>query len=130
MSHPPHLLYPWSSAFIPFCAYKTNLNFSRNSKILSGITFPHCSSFVPIILGGQRCYKLKLNDTSGEGKKNELLLLLDYNEDRSLHSVPYKDKGSNYSTDTLNFGIDTDIQEVSAKIYINTLSPSVGFGGG
>ena len=58
------------------------------------------------------------------------MLLLDYNEDRSLHSVPYKYKGSNYSTDTLNFGIDTDIQEVSAKIYINTLSPSVGFGGG
>ena len=74
MNHPPHLTSSWSSAFIPFCAYKINLNFSKNPFELPGIAFPLCSSFLPTILEGQRCYKLKLNDTSGEGKKNELML--------------------------------------------------------
>ena len=110
MSHPQHLMDPWSSALIPFCAYKTNLNFSRNSEVLPGITFPPCSSFLPTILGGQRCYKLNVNDTSGQGKTAELMLLLDYNQDRSLspHTTD-EDKSGNYSKDTLNFGINADI---------------------
>ena len=36
VSHPPHLTSSWSSSFIPFCAFKTDLNFSGNS-ILIGI---------------------------------------------------------------------------------------------
>ena len=130
MSHPPHLMYPWSSAFIPFCAYKTNLNFSKRALALPGSKFLLCSSFLPTILEGQRCYKLNLNDTSGQGKKYELMLLLDYNEDRSLHVLPYHGKGVKSSDETIDFDIDTDIQKDSAKIHINTLSPYVGFGGG
>ena len=130
VSHPPHLLRSWSSAFIPFCAYKTNLNFSKNALPLPNTNFPLCSSFLPTILEGQRCYKLNLNDTSDQGKKYELMLILDHNEDRSLHLTPYEDRTVHYSNETINFDIDTDIQEESAKLQINTLSPYVGFGGG
>ena len=53
VSHPPHLTSTWSSAFIPFCAYKTDLNISKNPFTLPGITFPLCSAFLPTILEGQ-----------------------------------------------------------------------------
>ena len=89
ISHPVHILSTQNSAFVPFCAYKTNLNFSKNSLTLPGLTFPLCSSFLPTILEGQLCYKLTVNDTSsGQGKRNELMLLLDYNDDLSLHVMP------------------------------------------
>ena len=84
MTHPPHLTSAWSSAFIPFCGYKTDLEISKSlTSHLYEITYPNCSSFTPTILAGQLCFMLRLNDTSGQGKKNELMLLLDYNEDRS-----------------------------------------------
>ena len=85
--------------------------------------FPLCSSFLPTILEGQLCYKLKLNKTSGQGKKNELMLLLDYNEDRSLQTP---------TNEELNFDTSSvrRIQGASAKVQINTLSPYTGFGGG
>ena len=133
MSHPPHLKNSWSSAFIPFCAYKTHLDFSQNSFAPQGISFPLCSSFVPTILEGQLCYELKLNKTrlSGLGKENELMLLLDYNEDRSLQVSSHNEDIVRYSHKTLNFNTAVEsIQGVSAKIQINTLSPYIGFGGG
>ena len=58
------------------------------------------------------------------------MFLLDYNEERSLHTSPYDDTSVKYSEESLNFDIDADIHEESAKIHINTLSPFVGFGGG
>ena len=132
VSHPPHLNKDdWNSALIPVCAFKTDLNISRNPLALPGITFPLCSSFLPTILEGQLCYKLRLNKTSGQGKRNELLLLLDYNEDRSLQTSSRKDDISNSSKHSLNFDTAVDsIQGVSSKIHINTLSPYIGFGGG
>ena len=90
--HPPHWTFTWSSAFVPFCAYKTNLNISRSRLAIPGISFPLCSSFLPTILEGQLCYKLTLNTTSGQGKRNELMLLLDYNEERSLQTPAEEDK--------------------------------------
>ena len=130
MSHPPHLISTWSSAFIPFCAYKTDLNISENSLSLPGLTFPLCSSFLPTILEGQLCYTLRLNKTSGQGIENELLLLLDYNEDLSLQTSPTKNKNVRFSKDKLNFGTIQSLQGESAKIQINTLSPYIGFDGG
>ena len=131
MSHPPHLTSNWSSAFIPFCAYKTNLNISKNRLTLPGVTYPLCSSFLPTILEGQLCYKLTLNTTSGQGKRNELLLLLDYNEDRSLQASSKEEKEEDSSKEVLNFDTSVEsIQGISAKIHINTLSPYVNFGGG
>ena len=138
MKHPPHLKSSWSSAFIPFCAYKTDLNFLGNSPSLDGTTFPLCSSFLPAVLEGQLCYKLTLNYTSGKGKKNELMILLDYNEDRSLKLQMHKrleQALSNFMNRAINSKLNLDtavesLQGSSAKIQINTLSPYVGFGGG
>ena len=131
MVHPPHLTSGWSSAFIPFCAYKTDLNFSGKSPTLDGTTFPVCTSFLPTILEGQLCYKLSLNKTSGQGKENELMILLDYNDDRSIQALSNLTKNAKSPNRTLDFGTAIgSIQGSSAKIQINTLSPYVGFGGG
>ena len=131
MTHPPHLTSSWSSAFIPFCAYKTNLNFSEKSPSLDGTNFPLCSSFLPTTLEGKLCYKLTVNDTGGKGKKNELMMMLDYNEDRSLQAVSNMNKSAKSSNGTFDFDTAVDsIHTSHAKIQINTLSSFVGFGGG
>ena len=137
MSHPPHLTSRWSSAFIPFCAYRTDLNFSGKSPALDGTSFPLCSIFIPTILEGQLCYKLTMNKTSGKGTKNELAILLDYNEDRflpfpsPLRSIALLNFINRTSNRTLNFDTAVgSLQSSSAKVQINTLSPYVGFGGG
>ena len=131
MSHPPHLTSTWSSTFIPFYAYKTDLNFSKSILALPGITFPLCSSFLPTVLEGQLCYKLTLNDTSSQGKRNELMLLLDLNEDLSLHTSSNEERSVQFSKDKLNLGTAfKSIESESAKIMINTLSPYINFGGG
>ena len=107
------------------------------------MAFPLCSSFVPTILEGQLCYKLDLKELSGEGKRNELLLLLDYNEERSLQTsfktanaytnvflTNIKNK-MKMSKEIINLDTtDKALQDVSAKVQINTLSPYVHFGGG
>ena len=131
MNHPPHFTSRWSSMFIPFCAYKTDLNFSKRSSVLDGTDFPLCSSFLPTILEGQLCYKLQLNKTSDQGKENELMLLLDFNEDRSLQVPSHKNNTVRQTNKTMNF--DTAVKGLQgslAKVQINTLSPYVSFGGG
>ena len=131
ISHPLHISSTGNSAFIPFCAYKTNLNFSKNSLTLPGLTFPLCSSFLPTILEGQLCYKLTVNDTSGQGKRNELMLLLDYNDDLSLHVIPNQEQRERLSREKMNFDrAKKRIEREDAKIQINTLSPYFDFGGG
>ena len=131
MVHPLHLTSGWSSAFIPFCAYKTDLNFSGKSPTLDGTTFSVCTSFLPTILEGHLCYKLSLNKTSGKGKKYELMVLLDYNEDRSLQAFSNGTKAAVSSNRTLDFDTAVgNLQGSKAKVQINTLSPYIGFGGG
>ena len=72
-----------------------------------------------------------MNDTSGQGKRNELTLLLDYNDDLSLHVTPNNEHGGRLSKEKLNFDRAIEsVQRENAKIQINTLSPYVGFGGG
>ena len=59
------------------------------------------------------------------------MLLLDYNEDRSLQVSSDNEEVVKSSNRILNFNTAVEsIQGVSAKIQINTLSPFVGFGGG
>ena len=97
------------------------------------MALPFCSSFVPTILEGQRCYKLELKELSGKGKRNELMLLLDYNEERSLQtSFKAEDvKESQFSWKIMNLDTAVEgLQGASAKVQINTLSPFVHFGGG
>ena len=91
-SHPPHLRNDVLSSFIPFCAFKSDLTMSKPSPVwLPGISFPLCSSFLPTILEGQLCYKIQVNATADQGKANELMMLLDYNEDLSL-TLPVRDE--------------------------------------
>ena len=132
VSHPPHLTSTWSSAFIPFCAYKTDLNISKNPFTLPGITFPLCSAFLPTILEGQLCYELKLNTTSGQGRRNQLWFVLDYNEDRSLRISSEDKKVADLllSKGTMNFDDAVEsIQGRKPKVHIGTLSPYTHFGG-
>ena len=129
--HPQHLTKSRSYALIPFCAYKTDLNFSKSNIELPGVSFPVCSSFLPTILEGQLCYKLTLNQTSGQGKRNELMMLLDYNDDLSIQTFPNETEVSEGSRKTLNFDMAVESLQInSAKIHINTLTPYTGFGGG
>ena len=61
------------------------------------------------------------------------MLLLDYNEDRSLQASSKTDQvdGSEFSREIMNFDTAVEgLQGVSAKVQINTLSPYVRFGGG
>ena len=82
------------------------------------------------MLDGQLCYHLKLNKTSGQGKKNQLMLLLDYNEDRSLQ-ISALQKEDSQSTSTMNLEAnDGNSHGVAAKFQIHTLSPYIGVGGG
>ena len=68
---------------------------------------------------------------SGQGKRNELMLLLDYNDDLSIQTFPNKAVGARGSMKNLNFGKSVEImQVVGAKVHINTLAPYTGFGGG
>ena len=90
------------------------------------------------MLEGQLCFKLKLNKTSDKGKANELMLLLDYNEQYSIQTAKQQllnpsallqglgvvIKGMNMETSARS------IQDTAAKVYIHTLVPYVGFGGG
>ena len=131
LSHPVHLTSGWHSAFIPFCAYQTNLNISGKSTALNGTNFPLCSSFVPKVHEGQLCYSIELKMTSSQGKRNELLLLLDYNEDRSLQTSPKNKDNAFSSHQTLNLGTAVEsIGGEEAKIQLNFISPYTGFGGG
>ena len=125
------------SSFIPFCAYQSDLAISDHLQSdlaisdhlqsIQGISFPACSSFQQTILEGQQCYKVELNRTSGQGKGNELLLILDYNEDRSIQPLHHMDKYEVSSASLHTFG---RLQDISAKVHINTLSSYQGYGGG
>ena len=131
ISHPLQLKSTLSSSFIPYCAYQTNLNFSKTKLTVPGLTFPLCSSFLPTILEGQLCYKLTLNETSGGGKRNALMFLLDYNNDLWLSTASVKGGTKKSSKEILNLGTSVEsIQAESAKMQINTISPYIGFGGG
>ena len=103
VNHPVHLSEDGASAFIPFCAYQSDLVVADHPQRIQGISYPVCSSFQQTILEGQLCYELKLNRSSGQGKDNELMLLLDYNEDRSLETSSNNKDGNLSSDQTLNF---------------------------
>ena len=98
---------------------------------MSNISFPLCSSFQPTRLEGQLCYKIELNGRADEGKVNELTMLLDYNEDRSL-TPPCKNETRSYTSNITELNLDPagNYQQQKAKIKIDTLSNYVGYGGG
>ena len=61
------------------------------------------------------------------------MLLLDYNEDRTLQTSSTMNFRNHQISKKKRLNLDTaikDLQSVSAKVQINTLSPYVRFGGG
>ena len=87
---------------------------------------------------------MQVNTTSADGKKNQLMLLLDYNEDRSIYAPNPTDLSFMQSiamlgilgisrsrhTDSLSMDGSVSIQRKEAKVHIETLSSFKGFGGG
>ena len=67
------------SAFIPFCAYQSNMSLLGETMKGSNLTF--CKQFQPIVLEGQLCYTLNIEAIGVksyiEGKRGRLLLALD-----------------------------------------------------
>ena len=96
------------------------------------MSFPICTSFKPTLLEGQLCYKLDLkmeeSSHSGQGQKNELMLLLDYNTQLSLQ--PKAGSSDNVGTGNIIYLDTVDTERYEAKIHINTLSQMMKFGGG
>ena len=124
--HPPHIISNSSSAFIPFCFYQSEPVLSGQQKTHKNLSFPICTSFQPTLLQGQLCYKLDLRLPSGQGKMNELMLILDYNTELSLHP---KIRSSDINSKSFYLkSLDSDQYE--AKIHINALSQMTNFGGG
>ena len=60
---PPHLIdpkgRPTPGSLIPFCAY--NQKMSTLGKNLSGLSFPVCDQFKPVVKDGQVCYALDMS---------------------------------------------------------------------
>ena len=132
-AHLPHLVGESNtgSSFIPFCAYKTNMTISQPEVLLPNISFPICTAFKPTILEGQLCYKLQVNATGSQGKKNGLSLLLDYQDELSLQAPSKQEWKHNHKIiRKVNFDTVGSLETESAKVHIDTISPFTGFGGG
>ena len=126
LTHPPHIMDNSASAFIPFCFYQSGLVQPGQLKTQQNLSFPMCTSFTQTFLEGQLCYKLDLRLPSGQGKKNELMLLLDYNTGLSLQP-----KVGSSDINPGGLYLDSlDSEQHEAKIHINTLSQLMNFGGG
>ena len=121
------------SALIPFCAFKSNLSMGKPIVRHPNLSFPVCDSFVPDILEGQLCYTLTLKESSGKGKRNGLMLLLDLNKGRSIHvtrNLSLQKEVVVGNKMEMNLDTESSFGDVSAKIQINTMSPHVTHGKG
>ena len=135
VSHPPHQLDQMNgttpSTFIPFCAFQTKLGIFKPFTVLPNSSFPMCTSFTPVAMGGQLCYNLKLNMTGRNGRNSGLVLVLDMNEDRSLSfDFSYHPEIPKDDTVLRLDEVRQDDVSTKAKVYIRLLVPYVQFGGG
>ena len=125
INHPHHLtLSEVSSAFIPFCAYGSNL--TALGVPHPNLTMNMCNSFKPTLLNGDLCYTLDSNLKSKGGMDGGLVLLLDYNTEKSILT---EDLIQNNEDSTL-LKYKTEDSITSARIYIPTLAPFSGYGSG
>ena len=123
-SHPVHLINNKDnpilpSALVPFCAFNSNLSISTPLTFLPKEEFPICTSFLPTSLDGQRCYKLNLNRTSWEGRRNGLVLLLDMNEERLVNHIR-KENGHGQNVDRTIIGLSAKLTHLSS-IFVRPL---------
>ena len=123
-SHPVHLINNkdnsiFPSALVPFCAFNSKLSISTPLTFLPEEEFPICTSFLPTSLDSQRCYKLNLNATSWEGRRNGLVLLLDMNEERSVNHIR-KENGNDQNVDRTIIGLSAKLTHLSS-IFVRPL---------
>ena len=123
-SHPVHLINKkdnsiFPSALVPFCAFNTKLSISTLFFFLPVEEFPICNSFLTTSLDSQRCYKLNLNKTSWEGRRNGLVLLLDMNEERSVNHIR-KEIGNGQNVDRTIIGLSAKLAHLSS-IFVRPL---------
>ena len=125
-SNPHHLNPNWfASAFMPFCSYASSLE--RLGAIYPDLTsIPVCNSFKPTLLNGEICYTLKLDLKAIKGITGGLIMLLDYNTEKSILTEALARK----SEDSVVLGYISSEDKSSAQIYIPTLSPYTGYGSG
>ena len=75
---------------------------------------------------------MQLDEPSGQGQANELMMLLDYQEDLSL-KLPHpkvENMDSDERVETVKISSLEENRESKVKIQIGTLSPFKGFGEG
>ena len=130
-SHPVHLKTrdgsKLPSAFIPFCAYKTSMLLL--GEYIDGFEFPVCNKFTPTVLDGQLCFKLDVSSIvdpsdrkTEEGKRGTLMLLLDYNKERSIEPKDVESKANRTThNDHINLEDTPDEEDQEARIFIHTL---------
>ena len=75
------------------------------------------------MLEGQLCYKLMLNKTSEKGKGGELMLLLDYNEDRSMQQS--SSKPEDWKSETKDMDISILVNNVGCAKFASLDTHSV-----
>ena len=136
-AHPVHLTAKigWKvpSAFIPFCAYQTNMLLV--GEYIDGLDFPVCNKFTSTVHRGQLCYTIDIssflpNTETKDGKAGGLTLLLDYNPERSVHPMSQKVSIKNNVKINLNLEDAPTEEDGEARIFIHTLKPFKGYGGG
>ena len=133
-SHPVHLTsesHP--SAFIPFCAYQTNM--LALGQFIDSLEFPVCNKFTPTVDRGQLCYTIDVSSVlpdaeTKDGKSNGLTLLLDYNSERSVLPVKIDQTDEESKNIFLDLEDSTAKEDSEAKIFIHTLKPFKGYGSG
>ena len=98
-NHPVHIMKDKrnlsSSSFIPYCYFGVESN--QFGLEIDGFEFPVCNIFKVKVLNDQLCYEVDINeiiekDTSEKDLKAGLTLLVDYNEDRTVHLLDNTDK--------------------------------------
>ena len=110
-NHPVHLVDNKGTlsppAFIPFCSFGNDID-SMSMKI-ENFSLPVCNSFRAVLHKDQLCFevdleKFKRKDNLKEQLINGLVLILDYNEDKSMLSSASSNIGY-ISIDTISMKI-------------------------
>jgi hypothetical protein len=103
------------SALVPFCAYKGKLG--RLGQKLGNFSVPVCSEMKPVVLAGQSCHSITVEDSSPlSGEKTGLVLMLD--------PVPTRltDLQMDGEQDQNEIRTTVQTKEGFAKIHLSTLT--------
>ena len=86
-------------------------------------SLPVCTKFVPVILEGQLCYQVDVNNIKIQDGKSaaKLTFLIDYNEDRNTNDVSKIMEMPSISPENLENMGKTNVKNIEALIYIETI---------